>query len=161
MDDSELTEKMETFRSLPNSAGTEATRWLREDAFDNDGMSKTRVLLTDDRAEGFISTCFGTVDLTNGGVRRLTVPRHLRRRTVPAFLVCWVARHVDSDISGVQLMLTAVALARQAKQNSGLMAFAVDPHDEEAAAMWRADPWYFQQCRAREDGRPTRLFIPL
>jgi len=161
-DDDELAEKIAAFESLPNAAGTEAARWLREDARDNDGLSLTRVLVTDDRVEGYISTTYGQVELTNGPMRRLTVPNRLRRRTVPAFVVCWVARHVDGDIPGVQLMLTAVGLARLAKRSGGLVAFAVDPHDEETSKMWRSDPYNFQLCREQPDSdRPTRLFIPI
>jgi hypothetical protein len=160
--DEDLAEKVQAFQSLPNLAGMEAARWLRENARDNDGMSKTRVLVTEDRVEGFISTAFDTVELTNGAMRRLTVPKRLHRRRVPGFVVCWVARHADSDIPGVQLMLTAVGLARMAKQNSGLVAFAVDPHDEETSKMWRSDPYNFQLCREQPDSdRPTRLFIPI
>jgi hypothetical protein len=160
-DDGDLAEKVAQFKSLDHPAGIEASRWLREDAYDNDGLTKTRLLVSDERVEGFISTCFGVVDLTHGGVRRLAVPRHLRRKQVPAFLVCWVARHSEGEIPGTQLMLTAVGLAREAKRNSGLVAFAVDPHDDEVAAMWRSAPWHFQQCRKREDGRQTRLYIPI
>lgn len=160
-DDVELAEKIAAFESLESAAGVEAARWLREDAYDNDGLTKTRVLVSEQRIEGFIATCFGSVELTNGGIRRLAVPRHLRRRQVPAFLVCWVARHRESEIRGTQLMLTAVALARDAKRNSGLAALAVDPLDEEVSAMWRSAPWHFQMCRERDDGRPSRLYLPI
>jgi hypothetical protein len=159
--DEDLVGKIAAFESLENDAGAEAARWLREDAYDNDGLTKTRVLVSGERVEGFIATCFGSVELTNGGIRRLTVPPHLRRRQVPAFLVCWVARHRESEIPGAQLMLTAVALARDAKRNSGLAALAVDPHDEAVSAIWRSAPWHFQKCRAREDGRPSRLYLPI
>lgn len=160
-DDDDLVEKIAEFRSLDNPAGVAATRWLREDAYDNDGLTKTRVLVSEERVEGYIATCFGTVELTGGGIRRMTVPRHLRRRQVPAFLVCWVAKNRESEIPGTQLMLTAVSLARDAKRNSGLVALAVDPHDDEVSEMWRSAPWHFQTCRQREDGKPTRLYIPI
>jgi hypothetical protein len=160
-DDDELWQKIQDFESLHYPAGIEATRWLREDAYENDGLTKTRVLVSDERVEGFIATCFGSVELTNGGIRRLSVPGRLQRRTVPALVVCWCARHRDSEIPGLQLMLTATGLARKAKRNSGLVALALDPHDEEVAAMWRGKPWYFQKCRDRKDGRPTRLFLPV
>lgn len=160
-DDSELAQKIGEFESLDTPAGAEAARWLREDAYENDGLTKTRVLVSVDRVEGFIATCFGAVELTHGGIKRLRAPRRLQRRQVPAFLVCWVARHRDSAIPGIQLMLTAVALARDAKRNSGLMALALDPHDEAVSDMWRGAPWHFQKCRERNDGRPTRLYIPI
>lgn len=154
-------QKIEDFCSLDEPAGVEASRWLREDALENDGLTKTRVLVSDDRVEGFIATCFGSVDLTRGGEKRLGVPRRLQRRQVPAFIVCWVARHQASNIPGTQLMLTAVALAREAKRISGLAALALDPHDEEVAKMWQSEPWHFRRCRDRADGRPTRLYIPI
>ena len=160
-DYSGLERKVAEFESLDKPAGIEAARWLREDAFENDGLTKTRVLVSDERVEGFIATCFGSVDLTEGGMRRLSVPRRLRRRRVPAFIVCWIARHRESDIPGTQLMLTAVALARDAKRNSGLAALALDPHDEEVAEMWRGGPWHFRKCRERGDSRPTRLYLPI
>ena len=159
--DDELAKKVETFESLSHPAGEAAARWLREDAYDNDGLTKTRLLVSDDRVEGFVATCFGSVDLTEGGMKRLPVRRNLRRRQAPAFLVCWVARHRDSSIPGVQLMLTAVGLARHAKRNSGLVALALDPHDDGVAAMWRSAPWHFQQCRDPGDGRQRRLYIPI
>lgn len=160
-DDVNLAQKIEEFRSLEKPAGAEAARWLREDALENDGLTKTRVLVSDERAEGFIATCFGSVDLTRGGEKRLGVSRRLQRRQVPAFLVCWVAKHRESEIPGTQLMLTAVALAREAKRISGLAALALDPHDEEVAQMWRSAPWHFRKCRERRDGQATRLYIPI
>lgn len=159
--DEELASKVESFESLDHPAGVAAARWLREDAYDNDGLSKTRLLVTEERIEGFIATSFGIVELTDSGRRGLPVRRNLRRREAPAFLVCWVARHRDSEIPGTQLMLTAIALAREAKRNSGLVAFAVDPHDEEVSEMWQSAPWHFRKCRSREDGRPTRLYVPI
>lgn len=159
--DDELAEKVEAFESLNYPAGAKAARWLREDAYDNDGLTKTRLLVSDERVEGFIATCFGTVELTEGGMKRLTVRRDLRRRQAPAFLVCWVARHRNSEIPGTQLMLTAVSLARHAKRNSGLVALALDPHDDEVLKMWQAAPWNFQKCRRRADGQQTRLYVPI
>lgn len=160
-DDEELAQKIEEFVSLDFPAGEEAARWLREDALDNDGLTKTWVLESDERVEGFIATCSGQVDLTGGGKKRLPVPRRLHRTQAPAHIVCWVAKHRDSPISGKQLMLTTVGLAREAKRNTGLVALALDPHDEEVAKMWRSKPWYFQKCRNPEDGRQARLYIPI
>jgi hypothetical protein len=160
-DDEELLDKVNAFESLPNAAGVEAARWLREDAFDNDGLTKTRALVTDERVEGYIATCFGTVTLTDGGFRRLSQPKRLRRKTVPAFLLCWVARHVASDVEGMQLMLTALGLAREAKRISGLVAFALDPHDEEVSMMWQGERWHFRKCKASPGDRPTRLYLPI
>jgi hypothetical protein len=160
-EDSELAQKVEEFEPVEHPAGIEAARWLKDDALDNDGMSKTRLLVTDERVEGFISTCFGTVELTGGGKKRLPVPGRLQRTQAPAFIVCWVARHRDSLISGKQLMLTAVGLAREAKHLGGLVALALDPHDEEVAMVWQRQPWYFRRCKEGKGGRSTRLYIPI
>lgn len=160
-EDVELGRKVGEFESLPHPAGIEAARWLREDAVDNDPLTRTRVLISDERVEGFIATCFGSVTLTGGGRRRLSVPRRLQRQQVPAFIVCWVAKHRDSVIPGADLMLTALGLAREAKRNSGLAVFALDPYDERVSRMWQAKPWHFRQSRARSDGRPARLYLPL
>jgi hypothetical protein len=160
--DDKLVDKIEIFRSLPNPAGTEAARWLREDAFDNDGLTKTRVLVTDERVEGYIAACYGSVDLTGGGRRGLSVPRRLQRQQVPAFLLCWIARNVESDIPGIQLMLTALGLAREAKRQAGLVAFALDPHDDQVSDMWQSEPWYFRTCKKPKEGnRPARLYLPI
>ena len=159
--DADLMRKVEEFESLSHPAGVESGRWLREDAIDNEPLTRTRVLLTDDRVEGFIATCFGSVILTGGGRRRLSVPRRLQRQQVPAFIVCWVARHRDGSIPGAQLMLTALGLAREAKRNSGLAVFALDPYDERVSTMWQEKPWHFRKSRARSDGRPARLYLPL
>lgn len=160
-DDVELATKVSSFKGLDHPAGIAAARWLREDAYANDGLTKTRMLVSPARVEGFIATCFGTVELTEGGMKQLPVPGKLRRRQAPALLLCWIARHRDSEIRGTQLMLTAVALAREAKRNSGLIALALDPHDEEVARMWQAAPWHFQRCRRRREDRPTRLYVPI
>lgn len=159
--DEELAQKVDEFEAVDVPAGVVAARWLREDALDNDGMTKTWLLVTDERVEGFIATCYGSVELTGGGRKRLPVPGRLHRSQAPAFLVCWVAKHRESPISGRQLMLTAVGLAREAKRNSGLVALAIDPHDDEVAAMWRGKPWHFQKCRDRKDGSQPRLYIPI
>lgn len=159
--DDELAEQVASFESLDHPAGVAAAEWLREDAYDNDGLTKTRLLVTDDRVEGFIATSFGTVELTEGGMKQLPVPRKLRRRQAPALLLCWIARHRESQIPGAQLMLTAVALARQARRNSGLVALTLDPYDEGVSEMWQAAPWHFQRCRRRDIDRPTRLYIPI
>lgn len=159
-EDVDLGCKVEGFHSLSHPAGVEAARWLREDAFDNDPLTRTRVLVSDERVEGFIATCFGSVALTGGGRKRLSVPRRLQRQQVPAFILCWVARHRDSLVPGAQLMLTALGLAREAKRNSGLAVFALDPYDERVAKMWQGQPWHFRKARA-QDGRPPRLYLPL
>lgn len=159
--DVDLMQKVEDFESLPHPAGIEAGRWLREDAIDNEPLTRTRVLVTDDRVEGFIATCFGSVTLTGGGRKRLSVPRRLQRQQAPAFIVCWVARHREGVVPGAQLMLTALGLAREAKRNSGLAVFALDPYDEQVSEMWQGRPWSFRRGKPRSDGRPARLYLPL
>lgn len=155
-----LTALVDGFEPLENPGGREAARWLKEEALGQDRLTRTHLLLSEaeDKVLGYFSCCYSQVRLTEKNI--LSLGLRTRRTTVPAFLMCWVARRAEERV-GPDLMATAYGLAQEAGEKIGLVAFVVDPLDEAIASVWRAAPYYFQESdtRIRKDG-PARLWLP-
>jgi hypothetical protein len=155
-DDPQFAEQVKEFRSVDRPLGRAAARWLREDAADNDGSTKTYCLLGDDRLEGFFALCAGEVRLARRDVADLDVSIRARQ---PAIVLAWIARHRDATEAGAVLLETAFGLARGVAQDIGAIAFVLDPGDDDIAARW-ADRG-FRESLPRWDGAPRRLWLPL
>lgn len=157
----DLYDAVRQFEPVDHPAGHEAAEWLQEQALRNDGSTKTYVLEHQDRLQGYFSCCAGTVNLTRQDSKGLHI---IHRRELPAFILAWVARHAESTVPGIHLMLTAYGLARDLAQSMGMVAFALDPRDHAVAKLWEGDPYGFQQCVTHRDEtprRPPRLWLPL
>jgi hypothetical protein len=132
----EIAHKVEQFAPLDTVAGHKAARWLRERAR-GDHFTVTELLVSDERLEGFITCRVSEATLTWSGVESLGVSREEGRKRVPAYLLCWCAKHNESLIDGDELVLNALRMAREVSRY-GCAVLALDPHDDECAEkVWR------------------------
>jgi hypothetical protein len=150
---------MNAFESLDFPAGEAAAEFLRDEAVVNSVMTRTHLLVADNRVEGFISLCSGSVRLSERSVRSLGL--RTTRKTMPAILLTWVARHHESSTTGLELVETAFALASESAENIGVAAFVLDPWDEKVADIWRSAPYPFRDSEQKRKGKPPRLWTPL
>lgn len=155
----ELIEAMDAFQPLDCPAGRAAAEFLSDEALTNSTMTRTHLLATDDRIEGFISLCSGSVQLSERSIRSLGL--RTTRKTMPAIVLTWVARHRESPVTGRELVETAFALARESAKNVGVAAFVLDPWDEKVAEIWRNDPYPFRDSEQKRKRKPPRLWTPL
>ncbi len=155
----ELADAMQTFQSLDCDAGDAATQFLKDDALVNFAMTRTHLLVSDTRVEGFISLCSGSVQLSARSVRSLGLRTTIR--TMPAVVLTWIARHHESSTTGLELIETGFALARESARNVGVAAFVLDPWDERVAEIWRSEPYPFRSSEQKRKRKPPRLWAPL
>jgi hypothetical protein len=154
--DTQFAEQVKEFRSVDRPLGRAATRWLSEEAADNDGSTKTYCLLGSDRLEGFFALCAGEVRLNREDVSTLSVPIRVRQ---PAIVLAWIARHRETPGAGAVLLETAFGLARDVARDIGAVAFVLDPGDDDIAAKWVARG--FRESLPRWEGAQRRLWLPL
>ncbi|HEX9966599.1 MAG TPA: hypothetical protein VGB06_01505 [Solirubrobacterales bacterium] len=150
---------LERFESLDHPAGLAAAKFLRSEALANAAMTRTHLLLADDRIEGFFSLSSASVRLSGRSIRSLGLRTAIT--TIPAILMTWVARHRNSEVSGLELVETAFALARESALNVGAAAFVLDPWDERVAEIWRNEPYPFRDSEQARKNKPPRLWAPL
>jgi hypothetical protein len=155
----ELTEAMAAFQPLDCPAGAAAAHFLNEDAVVNATMTRTHLLIADNRVEGFISLCSGSVELSERSIRSLVLRTTIK--TMPAIVLTWVARDRESSITGLELVETAFALARETAETIGVAAFVLDPWDEKVAEIWRNEPYPFRDSEQKRRRKPPRLWAPL
>jgi hypothetical protein len=150
----DVVEAVADFVGLDVPLGADAAKWLRDQALANDGSTRTRLLVSAARVEGYIALCAGTVQVDASAVQALGLPagRHL----LPAVVLAWIARHRDTEVSGQELMDIAFAIARRTRREIGAVAFALDPGDEAVARIWRGRSYGF-----RPSTRGRRLWVPL
>lgn len=155
-EDDELARAVEAFVPVDRELGVEAGTWLREDAAANDGSTKTYVLLSDGRAEGFVALCASEVRLTRAAVADLGLPARVRQ---PAILLAWIARHQEAPGVGELLLRAAFDMGRAVARDVGAVALVVDPGDDGVAEYWRG--LGFRDSRPRWEGAELRLWMPL
>jgi hypothetical protein len=131
-----IARKVEQFVPLDTPAGHEAAAWLQGRAR-ADHFTVTELLASDERVEGFITCRVSEATLTWSGVESLGVSREEGRKRVPAYLLCWCAKHEESLVDGEELVLNALRLAREVSRY-GCAVLALDPHDDECAEkVWK------------------------
>ncbi|MEX0972968.1 MAG: hypothetical protein WDZ46_06885 [Solirubrobacterales bacterium] len=150
---------MEAFEPLNFPAGDAAARFLKEEAVVNSSMSRTHLLVSEQQVEGFVSLCSGSVKLSKRSIRSLGLRTTIT--TMPAIVLTWVARHRESSTTGLELVQTAFAVARESAKNIGVAAFVLDPWDDKVADLWRSEPYPFRDSEQRRRGKPPRLWTPL
>ncbi len=154
--DPELRRLVEEFTPIERPLGHRAARWLREEAAENDGSTKTYCLAEEGRLAGFFSICAGEVRLSRKQVAELNVPIRARQ---PAITMPWIARHRDATGVGPVLLETAYGLARRVARDIGALAFVLDPGDDELTEYWKG--LGFRESLPRWDSAPLRLWVPL
>lgn len=121
----------------------------------------TRLLLRDERVEGFYAICSAQVRLSQRDRKELTsVHHHTLHPIQPAALVAWIAKRHDAEISGRKLVAHAVFVASQVAELQGTIALVLDPHDGEVSRVWR-ERYGFRPAVAEEGKRTRRLWLPL
>jgi hypothetical protein len=154
----DLAEAVERFEPLNHPAGEAAARWLREDSLTNDPSTKTYLSVVDAEVHGFFACCAGTVALSQVDASDLAVPH---RQHLPAFVLAWVARRRGGVVPGLQLVATAYGLARDLASSLGMVAFVLDPMDDQVARIWQDEPYAFREAKTGKGDRPARLWLPL
>lgn len=156
----EVQAAINAFEPLEHPGGLEAHRWLKEEALGQDGVTRTHLLIDQDsgRLLGYFACCADRVSLTEKSV--LSLGLRTTRTTMPAFLLCWIARDRREDV-GLHLIATAYGMAQETAENVGMVAFALDPLDDAVAAVWMKEPYYFQESTTKRKGGPPRLWLPL
>ncbi|HEX6456142.1 MAG TPA: hypothetical protein VF009_06435 [Solirubrobacterales bacterium] len=152
-------DRVEEFESLNNSAGQAAEGFLKKDALQNAGITRTHLCLSETRVEGFFSCCSASVRLSKRSISRLGFRTGIT--TMPAILVTWVARHRTGTVGGLELMQTAYGLARAASQTIAAAALVLDPMDAEVAEVWKSEPYLFQESEQKRGNGSRRLWLPL
>jgi len=131
-----VVEKVEQFIPLDTPAGHKATAWLQKKAR-ADHFTVTELLVAKERLEGFVTCRVSEATLTWSGIESLGVSKEEGQKRVPAYLLCWCAKHRESMIDGDELVLNALRLAREVSRY-GCAVLALDPHDDECAEkVWR------------------------
>jgi hypothetical protein len=150
---------MEAFEPVDLPAARACAEWLRTRALAEPAESATRLLLQHGALLGFYALANGHAELARGDRKRLG----LHFVTQPAVILTQIARAAAAPEAGGLLMLHAVGTARRAAQLSAATVFALDPHDEATAAMWR-EKYGFRESERPAPGRPEalkRLWVPL
>lgn len=135
------------FDAVDTAMGEDAAAFLRDRALDNDGSTKTYLLVVEGEVEGFFSCCNGSVHLSQRQSRKLRVPH---RKTLPAFVVAWIARRRGGSLGGAHLVLKAISVARQQRAHVGCVVLALDPGDPAVARLWR-ERYEFEPCEPDDD----------
>ncbi len=150
---SELRAAIEAFSAGPRPAAQAATQWLKTEAVDAHGISRTRVLIAEHRIAGFYSLASAQVALRQSHRRSLGIKQSVV--SVPAALVTWIARDSRSAIDGVQLVRHAAGTARRAAALQAATVLVVDAFDDDTAMMWR------ERFGFKPSGDKRRLWLPL
>lgn len=154
-----VAEKVRSFEPLDTAAGHAATTWLKEEAR-SDVFTVTFLLISSDRVEGFISCRVSEATLTWSGIEQLGGTT-TNRKTVPAYLLCWCAKHHETLIHGEELLLNAVRLGRDLRRY-GCAVLALDPHDRESSEkVWQAKHGFRLGANPMEPDQLARLWLPL
>lgn len=162
-----LVQLVEDFEPLDTPAGHKACQWLKGPARE-DLFTVTHLLISDDRLEGFITCRVSEATLTWSGIESLGVSRQESRKQVPAYLLCWCAKHREARIDGEELVLNAIRLGREVKRY-GCVVLALDPHDDECAEkVWQRKHGFREGAAPdpkstvdNEEGGSRRLWTPL
>ncbi|HWT94930.1 MAG TPA: hypothetical protein VN238_18180 [Solirubrobacteraceae bacterium] len=148
------------FEPLDHPAGRRAAEFLRDDALRNHGSTVTHLLVGPKRIEGFIALNFTDVKLHEQQSSELGVPH---RRELPALKLAWIAKHRETEISGMALVFAAYLRAFTALTLGGVVALVLDPFDGDVAATWSGEPYAFRLSKEkpRGDGVPRGLWLPV
>jgi hypothetical protein len=156
----ELSGLVSAFQPLDMDAGHAAARWLKEEA-QSDLFTVTHLLTSEQRLEGFITCRVSEATLTWSGVESLGVSRQESRKTVPAYLLCWCAKHRQTAMDGEELILNAIRLGKEVRRY-GCAVLALDPHDDlTAEKVWQRKYGFRLGAKPAGSDKHPRLWTPL
>lgn len=154
---------VEEFESLDTAPGRDATRWLREEALDNHPSTITRLMVLDDRVEGFYAISSAHIRLSQRH-RKRALRNHRAHRLhpeQPASLIPWLAKRWDAKIDALPLILHAAYIASEVAELQGNIALAIDPYDEDVAEIWTKRYGFRASSQDASEGKSRRLWLPL
>jgi hypothetical protein len=146
---------LEAFHTHDVAAARDAKVWLRERALIDHATARTTLALGHNRVLGFYSLAAQHADLTED--ERAAAGVSAERRRVPATLMAWIARDPEGPVTGRQLFIHALAVARRASELSASAVMVLDAHDEPTAEMWLSQPYGLH----RSERQRLRLWVPL
>jgi hypothetical protein len=147
------------FEPLNTPAGRAAEAWLKEEAR-ADVFTVTYLLVGPRRLEGFITCRVSEAILTWKGIESLGGTSD-SRKMVPAYLLCWCAKHRNAEIEGEELVLNAIRLGRELR-DYGCSILALDPFDDESSErVWQRKHGFRLGAVPEGDSGTPRLWLPL
>jgi hypothetical protein len=155
----DLARKVADFEPLDTAAGHAAAAWLTDGAR-SDVFTVTSLLVSAERVEGFITCRASEAILTWSAIKHLGGDT-TTRKTVPAYLLCWCAKHREAQIDGEELLLNAVRLGRELRRY-GCSVLALDPHDEDSSKkVWQKKHGFRVGADPTDPDKLPRLWLPL
>ena len=155
----ELIEAMSTFRALDYPAGKAATQFLADEAVVNSSMTRTHLLVRDNRVEGFISLCSGSVRLSERSIRSLGLRTTIT--TMPAIVLTLGGsspRQLDDwTRTDRDRIRTRQGIGREHR----CRCFRARPVGREGCRHLAKRAVPFQGFRAEAKKKPPRLWTPL
>jgi len=158
----DIAEAIEAFRPIDNPAGHDSARWLKQYSADDYPSTATWLFYEDRRVHGFFSICSGNVQLHDDGRKRgfrrviSGLPgRRYAGLLEPASEIRWWGRHVESTITGRELLEQATLVATEVAEIQGNIALVIDPYDEATAKMLLDQYDFFRSAKHGQ------LWLPL
>ena len=151
-----LVDAVRSFDAGARPSAINATAYLRGVDATKPVESLTRLYFIDGQLVGFYAMSNGEAVLNSRRLKKLG----LQRPTQPAVLLTWIAKSAHHRCDGQVMLEHATGQARLAAEFSAATLLALDPFDEDTAAMWRERHGFLEAAPPRE-GRPKRLIIPL
>jgi hypothetical protein len=112
-----LSAALQAFRTHDVVAARDAKAWLCERALIDHATARTTLALGHDRVLGFYSLAAPHADLNEGERTAAGVSAECRR--VPATLMAWIARDHEGPVTGRQLFVHTLGIARRASELAG------------------------------------------
>lgn len=158
----EIEEAVESFDPGTRLSAVFCAEWLWSEALDEPQTSVPRRCVAEGRVLGFYALANGSVQLKSRDRKRAGLSQS--RPTQPAILLTHIARaRGEPKGTGRNLVLHAIATAREASMLSAATVLALDPYDETTGTMWSED-YAFRRSELPGPGRPDalrRMWLPL
>lgn len=141
-------------------AARNATRWLRENAID-DQSSVTRILLIEGEVVAYFTMSSGSAEISSETTR--SICKWLGPKEIGASHIHWIARSEDAPEGAAEAaVFEAARIAAQLATEEGKEILTLDPYDEAMAEMWRSEFGFEETDSPATTGQDLkRLYVPL
>jgi hypothetical protein len=161
----DIAEAIKRFRPVAKKgekAGSDSALWLMEYSADDYPSTATWLFYRDQKVHAFFSICSGNVQLHDDGqsrfFRRLISGLPGRRYAgllEPASEIRWFGRHIESDVTGKEVLEQATLIATEVAEIQGNIALVIDPYDDATAEM------LLKQYKFLRSAKHGQLWLPL